>query len=136
MFILVLALMVAAYIFSSTDSIAACDKTLSAESGAPAGLCLKPLVVALSSSNSSFFFYVPVVVVRPGTTATVDILYQQTANHTAPVSGSGSLPVPPQLRPEDVPQVLSVPGGQLMGVRQITFSTGQLLSQHGKWTLY
>jgi len=74
-------------------------------------------------------FYVPVLVLKPGATGTIDILYHISASTIGHV---GPLPtVPPNL----VPVALSVPLATI-NTSRVEFSDGVPIFQNNGWTIY
>ena len=128
--VLVISAVAATYIYLSTRShTGVCDTLLSEQIGATATQqCLQPLGITESSSNSSEF-YVPVLVLKPGSTGTMDILYHISATvmgHRGPL---------PTIASTDVPLTLSVTATS-EGGGQVRFSNGVLTFNISGWLLY
>lgn len=143
-FILVLVMGATTYFLSSASPHApACDTLLASQIGAPAGqLCLRSLNIVVSNSNFVLLgggrgglvnhvpeFYVPVLVLKPGETGTMDILYHLSASTIGHV---GPLPtVPPSL----VPFALSV-ASATVNTSRVRFSEGVVVYQDNGWIIY
>lgn len=120
------------YLIGSTDSFPApdrvCDKALSRALGpSTSGLCLQNVQLSVSSSNVSQFI-VPVMVMKPGTTTTVDILYllgSETVGHKGPIQN---------VTTSDFPEALSVPSGKVSG--QVVFTDPSVLSSGRGFIIY
>ena len=121
MFIAAVALVATGSSLGSADgaSTRPCDAAFSAEVGASAtGLCLQNVQISVSPSNGSAFV-VPVMVLKTGATATLDILYllsSETVGHTGPIEN---------VTASDVPVALSVPSGMISD--KITFSNASIV---------
>jgi hypothetical protein len=103
---------------STATSARTCDAAFSAEVGVSAtGLCLQDVQISVSPSNGSTFV-VPVMVMKTGATATLDILYllgSETVGHTGPIEN---------VTASDVPVALSVPSGTVSD--KVTFSNASI----------
>lgn len=128
--VLVVSAVAASYIYLSTrPQEGVCDNLLSEQIGATAThQCLQPLSITESSLNSSEF-YVPVLVLKPGGTGTMNILYHISATvmgHRGPL---------PTITSADVPLTLSVTVTS-EGGSQVRFSNGVLVFNISGWLLY
>jgi hypothetical protein len=104
---------------SSSVGQSDCGSSLSSQlSSTYAGLCLRPILVSISGSNGSDMV-VPVLVMKEGTTTTVDILYQLSSEMI------GQQVPHRNVTAAQVPSVLSVLSGQL--VHTVTFSNASLI---------
>ena len=106
-----------------------CDAQLASEIGASAaGLCLQPLRVTQNSNSSEF--YVPVLIIPPGASGEIDILYHlSTAVY---VSHPG---LRPNLTASNVPLALSVSSAATNASR-VGFSVDSALFQNSDWVIY
>lgn len=104
---------------SATLSAQKCDPTLLAGLNPPAPkLCYENLQITISPSNTSEFI-VPVMIVKPGTTTQILILYRLSGEVVAH-------PGPPQnVTSAEVPVMRSVPSGNASG--EIRCSPGSLV---------
>jgi hypothetical protein len=113
---------------SSTVHRPECDSALSSGVGIPASsICLEDVEVSLLPTNSSDFS-VPVMVMKPGTTTTVELLYllsAESSGHTGPMEN---------VTASDLPVALSVPGGKASDV--VTFSNASVLFADRSVILY
>lgn len=130
-FILIVAVLAGVYIYYATagpptTSQKNCDAELSDQIGAKS-FCLQPISVVLSSSNSSEF-YIPVLLMKPGSTASISILY-----HNVSVNSPTFTYVP--FTANSKPYALSVATGQL-DLSGIAFSNGTQLFKNGTWWIY
>ncbi len=105
-----------------------CDTRLVEQIGATSKLCLHPLNVTVSGSNSSNF-EIPVLVMKPGGTGSIEILYHLSA---AVIGHKGPLPV---LSSSIVPLTLSVNASR-EGNSKVVFSNGVLLLNNSGWLVY
>jgi hypothetical protein len=96
-----------------------CDPALlSGLKSPPSGLCLQNLQIKISLSNTSEFI-VPVMIVKPGTTTNLEILYQLS-------SESVQHPGPPQnVTSSEIPTIRSVPSGNVSNL--VKFSNGTMI---------
>jgi hypothetical protein len=135
-FIALLALVVAAFIVASTYSGEStpvrqqCDLQLASEAGASSNVCLAPMTVTLSSSNSSSYI-VPVLFMKPGTTATITILYHMVVNGNSGATGHSL----PNVTSSSLPYALSVKTGGI-AQNQVRFGNATLVSHKNNWYLY
>lgn len=127
-FILCLGAVFAAYVSYSTSGTGAkCDTQLEDQAGTRA-YCFEPVgQVSLIATNTSEF-NVPVIVIKPGSNASITILYDEIAKD-APAN------VYPPFTSNSRPYALSVASGKLM-LSDVVFSTGNLLYKNGSWYLY
>lgn len=127
-FILCLGAIFATYVYYSTwGSSVSCNSQLEDQVGTRAH-CFKPVgQVSLVATNTSEF-NVPVMVIKPGSTAMITILYHEIAKD-APAN------VYPPFTSNSRPYALSVASGRLM-LTGVVFSTGDLLYKNGSWYLY
>jgi len=98
----------AAHILSTATESAVhtpeCDRQLAAE--VESDLCLQLIQISVSSSNSSELS-IPVMVMRPGTTTAIDVLYLLSA-------GSSGNPGPKRnVTTSELPLALSIPSGKV-----------------------
>ncbi len=106
-----------------------CDTRLADKIGAgSSGLCLQPLVVTQNSNSSEF--YVPVLVIQPGASGTLDILYDLTSGIF--VSHPG---LKPNLTASDLPIALSVATGA-SNATGVGFSNASLIFKNNDWVVY
>lgn len=107
----------------------ACDIQLATEIGATTtGLCLRPLEVAWDRNSSDI--HVPVLVMKPGTTGTTDILYN--ISKGLYVSRPG---LKPNVTSTDVPMALSVVSAKV-NKSSVGFSDGLLVFRNADWVVY
>lgn len=107
-----------------------CDATLLAQiGGTGTGLCLTPLNVVESVSNLSNY-YVPVLVMSPGSSASIDIMYNVAGGYY--VSNSK---LKPEITATRVPLALSVPSA-LVNKSAVGFSSGKVVFQNSAWVIY
>jgi hypothetical protein len=99
--------------------------------GNASNLCLQPIMVANSPTNFSEFI-VPVIIMKPGTSANITILYKLLVNGASGAS-SHSLP---NITRTTLPNLLSVDTGRLAVKSEIAFKNATLLLQQGLWRLF
>ncbi len=94
----------------------------------PANLCLRRIAISYSTSNS-FVANVPVLVMRPDTTASISVLYE-------PHSDQGDDFNPQsKLTGLNIPTPVSAISGN-PNLTAVSFSKGTLVSEHDNWTIY
>ncbi|HZW55484.1 MAG TPA: hypothetical protein VFF30_04270 [Nitrososphaerales archaeon] len=113
----------------SANSPSRCDEQLSKATGAT-NFCLNPLTIEILASNSSDY-NVPVLVIRPGTTAQMSILYHLAVNG---ISGS-STHVRPNLTSTTVPYALSADSGRISN-NEVKFENATMVFQNETWVLF
>ena len=121
----------AAYAYLGTRSAApapACDTKLSDQIGAGAGVCLHPLSVVLNTTTLDSG--VPVLIIKPGTAGSVDILYHLSVG--AYVSHPN---LKPNLTAAHVPLVLSVATASI-NRSLVGFSNGTVVFKNSDWVIY
>jgi len=137
LFIMVLVAMVAAYVLLPVDAVVAtevtstpeCDPQLSAEVGnLGTGLCLQQVSLSVSRSNSSEFS-VPVMIMKPGTSTVVNVLYLVAAER---VFHPGPLP---NITSSELPVLMSVPSGTIEP-DGVTFSNALKIFQNGRVVIF
>ncbi len=128
--ILILVVATALYIASGPGSPSPqCDTRLANKIGAGgSGLCLQPLVVTQNSNSSEF--YVPVLIIQPGASGTLDILYDLSSGIY--VSHPG---LKPNLTAADLPIALSVATAASNATR-VAFSNASLIFMNNDWVVY
>ncbi len=106
-----------------------CDTRLANKIGAgSSGLCLQPLVVTQNSNSSEF--YVPVLIIQPGSSGTLDILYDLASGIY--VSHPG---LKPNLTAANLPVALSVATAAPNATR-VGFSNASLIFKDNGWVIY
>lgn len=120
----------ASWVFFAFRSTApSCNAQLSSEVGdAQQHLCLHPLIISILSTNASEFS-VPVLVLSPGDSGTVQILYHISASQ---VNHQGNKA---NLTQFDSPGVLSISTASV-NRSDISFSNGSLIFQNADWVLF
>lgn len=127
--ILVIAASVLWVSFNFRTNVLACDTQLKNEVGITSQqLCLQPLTVEVSSKNASEFT-APVLVIKPGQSGTIQILYHISAEQ---VNHQG---IKLNLTGADVPGILSV-STATQNRSKIGFSNGSVIFQSADWILY
>lgn len=115
--------------FNYQTNASACDIQLGDEIGIPnQSQCLRPVTIAVSSVNSSEFI-VPVLVIRPGETGTLDILYHISASQ---VNHQG---IKANITEGDSPVALST-STSTENKSMVDFATSTLIFQNANWVLY
>lgn len=114
---------------STTSQTYACDTSLTGELGISSpGLCLQqPLQVSVLSSNYSEYV-VPVMILQPGSSTAVYILYllaDEAVAHPGQIEN---------VTTSDVPVAMSVPSGEVSGL--VTFSNATVLFSSKSVILY
>jgi hypothetical protein len=127
LFLVLLATVSGTYIGWATSGGQECNTQLSAKIGSPADLCLQTIAINYSGSNSSDAI-VPVLVMKPGTSASISILYEPHAD-----KGSGFNPQS-KLTSFNIPTAISAISGVPSG--NVSFSKGTLLFSQNNWTIY
>jgi hypothetical protein len=128
LFIVAIAAISGAYFGTATSQARNCNSQLSGKAGTPANLCLQTIAIDYSGRNSSEAS-VPVLLMQPGTTASVSILYE-------PHSDKGSAYNPQsQLTGFNIPTAISAISGQ-PNITAVEFSKGSLVFEQNNWTIY
>jgi len=113
---------------SSSARTSVCDLQFSTQLGPSAkGLCLDPVQITIPTSNASEIT-VPVMVLSPGSSTTVEILYSvgsESQGHIGPKV---------TVRPTDMPYWMSVPSGELSN--RVVFSDAHLVFQTTQVLIY
>lgn len=120
----------AAYLYLGTPSGGTnCDPQVLIQMGASgSGLCLSPLEIKVSGTNSSEFF-VPVLTMRPGTTGTIEILYDMGAGNYVSRAWEKV-----NLTSTEVPLAFSMALARPSA--DVRFSSGRVVFQNNAWLLY
>jgi len=121
----VMTILVTYIFFSTSPHASACDARLLTQIGASdkTQICPLPLNITFSgSNNSSSVFYVPVLVMKPGGTHTIDILYHLS-------SGAAGNPGKPYSTSIDASLALSVSSAKVNESR-VGFSNGEIIFQN------
>ena len=127
LFILLLAIVFATFVATSlAQGIVTCDTQLSGQIGAPRSLCLKPISISVLSTNSSEE-NVPVLMMKPGSSASLTILYHQILKSTIDNPQMN-------LSAADIPYAMSAISGAIS--KQVLFSTGKLIFRNGSSMIY
>ena len=116
------------YLRSSTPG-SVCDAELSSQIGMTAGdICFQPLAVTQNANSTEF--QVPVLIMQPGSTATLDILYHVSTG--VYVSHSD---LKPNLTATDIPLSLSV-SLSTTNQSRVGFSVGKFIYSGDGWVLF
>ncbi len=115
--------------FSTRTPGPACDSRLTSKIGAAgSGLCLRPMNVTEDSNFTHF--QVPVLVIQPGSTGTIDILYDL---------ASGAYVSHPDIKPNMtatiVPLALSVATAKT-NASVVGFSPGTAIFHNNRWVIF
>jgi len=127
MFILIIASIFGVYVGLVTTG-QQCNSQLSSQIGSPADLCLKTITINYSDENSSEAI-VPVLLMKPGSTASISILYEP-----HPDKGSGFNPQS-KLTSFNIPTAVSAISGE-PNISAVAFSEGMQVYQYDNWTIY
>ena len=136
LFMIMLVIMIASYVLLPADANVAvvtgaseCDPQLSAEVGdLGRGLCLRQVSLTVSPSNSSEFS-VPVMIMKPGTSTVVDVLYvlaSERIMHPGPLLNITS---------SELPVLMSVPSGTF-DAGGVTFSNASDIFQNARVVIF
>ena len=128
LFIVAVGAIAGAYFGIATNPSGNCNSGLSKKAGTPASICLQTIAIDYSSRNSSEAS-VPVLLMQPGTTASISILYE-------PHSDKGSAYNPQsKLTGYNIPTAISTISGQ-PNITAVEFSKGTLVFAQNNWTIY
>jgi len=127
LFIVAIAVVAGTY-FQLATSSPNCNVLLEQKAGTNTDLCLETIAISYSGSNSSSA-NVPALIMRPGTTASISILYE-------PHSDQGDEFNPQSiLTGFNIPTPVSAISGN-PDLAAVSFSKGTLVSEHDNWTIY
>jgi hypothetical protein len=125
LFVVAIALIAGTYFSLATSSTTTCNTALSNEADSPPNLCLRSIKIDYSSSSAN----VPALIMKPGSSATISILYEPHSD-----AGSGFNPQS-KLTGFNIPTPVSAISGN-PNESEVRFSRGILLSSHDNWTIY
>jgi len=136
LFIIISVTMIAPYVLLPADAstvtvtgTSECDPQLSVEIGeSGTGLCLRQVSLTVSRSNSSEFS-VPVMIMKPGTSTVVKVLYflaAESVNHPGPILNITS---------SEPPVIMSVPSGTF-DAGGVTLSNASAIFQNARVVIF